>query len=88
MVSKKDLEKIVEQWEETKNSYFWKFGGNAQQRNRQAKKYEFDYRFTKNGKRYHVFRTVDSSRNNVYVTSRVMVDGEQKTIKAIKDLLK
>ena len=45
MTNKAQIENLIAKWEETKNSYFWKFNGNAQTRAKQEAKYEFDEEF-------------------------------------------
>jgi hypothetical protein len=84
----KELAEIVEQHEKFKNSYFWNPPTNASGRRQYEKKYSREpVAFEYAGKKYEVIQSVSCSCKNIYYNFGVYVDGEKKTVKAIKSLI-
>jgi len=86
-ITKAEIEEMIETWESTKNSYFWKFNGNAQERARQEAKYTINKKFEYEGKQCHLICNCSSSRANVYLTKEFTIDGEPKGLRGLKKIL-
>ena len=89
--AKAEIQRIIETHEKYKNCYFWSSGANAHTRRRSEQQFELrnpDVAFiTKNGK-LEVSMSYRESCKNIYYKMYVILDGQTKTIAAVKKLLK
>ena len=85
MKIRRALEGVIETHGRYRNSYLWKAAGNARQRRQQefVNHIEFDL----NGVIYSIEQEVYTTCRNVCYSLGVWMDGERKTVTAIKHLV-
>lgn len=84
-----ELKSVIDQHEQFKGSYFWTPPGSASaRRSYEARNSREQIVFKYNGHEYEINQDVSCSCKNVYYEFSVLVDGEKKTIAALKKLLK
>ena len=87
--SQKDkVQTAIENHERFRNSYVWNSPGAASARRSYERKNSFAVQFVNAGVRYSYTSDVSCSCKNIYYTGTFMVDGEKKTVRVFKNLLK
>ena len=82
---KSQIETILANAEKFKGCYFWNNTGNAAAR--RAQEFIHEFYFFMSGKKYEVSQELIISCKNFYFKTTVLVDGEKKTVAAIKKLV-
>jgi hypothetical protein len=82
------IEAAIEQHERHKNAYFWTPRGNASDRRRTEDQNNYTIKFRHDGHEYSYTSSVRCSCKNYYYSGTFALDGEEKTIRLFKGLLK
>lgn len=79
-----NIARYIEQSKKLKNSYLWAAPGSASQRRRYEQQYTFEY--AADG--IELYFSVSCSCKNIYVNKYVKIDGVDKTIRALRSILR
>ena len=82
------VERALAQHAKHKNCYFWTPPVSAGQRRYTEQQNNWSVEFKHDGKRYRYDSHVSCSARNYYYKGRFFVNGETRTVRAFRDLLK
>lgn len=86
--TKSEINSFVQQWEKLAGAYFWTPPSSASARRSYEKYQSRDISITIDSTVIEGSISVSCSCRNVYVTRKLVVNGEQKRITALKNLIK
>ncbi len=84
----KKVQRAIDQHERHKGAYFWTPFGNAAGRRATERKNTWSVTFIHAGIEYSYQSDVRCSARNYYYKGRFFVNGETRTVRAFRDLLK